>query len=115
MTIKTERDYQTIVMKTLRANGWFWVKYPDVNRQIKPFDIQWVKDWVSYAIELKISDYKHTPSYEQIYKMLRPNQVAALHSHKKAWGVSEVRVWNKSTLEEIHYDFILLSTMGTEL
>lgn len=115
MTFKTERDYQTFVMKRLRDDWWFWVKYPDVNRQIKPFDIQWVRDGTPYAIELKISDYKHSPSYEQIYKMLRPNQVAALDCHQKAWGVSEVRTWNKSTLEEIHYEFKLLSTTGTEL
>lgn len=117
MTFKTERDYQNHFIKELKIKypGIWLYKIPDVNMQIKPFDIIWTYNWVSLAWELKICDLKKWLTYEQAYKMLRPNQIWALNAHQKAWWVSYVEVYNKAEDKEYKFFFYLLEWISTEL
>jgi hypothetical protein len=104
--IKTERDYQTLVMKRLRTEWWRWYKIPDVSMQIKPFDIIWFNNQLyPIAIELKVSKLKKWVSYEQAYKMLRPNQIWALQSFQSKWWVSWIRVYNIPEAKEYPFVF----------
>lgn len=106
---KTEREYQSSVTKELRMTAWIY-KIPDVNMQIKPFDIVLVKHWIPIAIELKICNLKKWLTYEQAYSMLRPNQIASLQSFLINWGISRVRVYNKAEDKEYKFDFKFLNT-----
>ena len=107
--IKTEKDYQSIVMKDLKTQWWWWYKIPDANMQIKPFDIIWFNDMIQpIAIELKICKLKKGLSYEQAYSMLRPNQVWALKSFQSQWGAAFVRVYNITEAKEYRFDFKFL-------
>lgn len=80
--------------------------------QIKPFDIiatreedDWNRPWKDIskvrAIELKHCNLKKWVSYEQAYKMLRPNQVWALADIQNHWAESLVVVYNAAT-DTIH-------------
>lgn len=111
---KTEKDYQTSVMKELKTKWWVY-KIPDVNMQIKPFDIIWIASWAPYAIELKICNLKKWLSYEQAYAMLRPNQVAALNWYRQNWWVSHLWVYNKAEGKEYRFIFKFLDWISTEL
>lgn len=112
---KSERDYQSHVTKKLRAE-WLWIyKIPDVNMQIKPFDIIWVHAWYPIAIELKICDKKKWLTYEQAYGMLRPNQIWALKSFQEAEWDSYVRVYNKAEDKEYKFLFEYLEGNQVEL
>ena len=107
MAFTTEREYQTAVTKELRTHSWVY-KIPDVNMQIKPFDIIYMFKWKARAVELKICNKKKWVSYEQAYAMLRPNQIAALNSFKIHWWDSEVWVWNIAEEQEYHFKFKFL-------
>jgi hypothetical protein len=107
--IKTEKDYQSIVMKQLKEEWWWRYKIPDANMQIKPFDIIWFHYAdTPIAIELKICSLKKGLSYEQAYTLLRPNQVWALKSFQSQWGLAFVRVYNIAEEKEYRFDFKFL-------
>ncbi len=117
MTFKTEKEYQSSFIKKLKEtnpNMWLY-KIPDVNMQIKPFDIICSVNWASIAYELKICDLKKGLTYEQAFRMLRPNQVWALNSHQKSWWLSYVCVYNIAEDKEYKFMFELLEGISTEL
>lgn len=114
----TEKEYQTFRIK--RYKSLFTqsriYKIPDVNMQIKPFDIIICANWISVAIELKICNLKKWLTYEQAYKMLRPNQIGALNAHQKAWWFSHIHVYNIWENMEYWFEFKLLEDIdGWEL
>ena len=112
---KSERDYQNHVTKGLRKEWWRIYKIPDVNMQIKPFDIIGVYDWYAIAIELKVCNLKKGLTYEQAYAMLRPNQIWALNTFKEAWWDSNVRVYNIAEDKEYRFGFKYLEDNQVEL
>lgn len=115
MSFKIEKDYQNHVMKNLRGEQIWLYKIPDVNMQIKPFDIVWVAKSIPFAIELKICDLKKWLTYEQAYWMLRPNQVAALQWFSLSWWLSWLWVRNKAEEKEYQFPFRFLDWISTEL
>ena len=95
---KTEKEFQTRMIKDLKKNNpkaWIY-KIPDVNMQIKPFDIICCLNGEATGIELKICNLKKWVTYEQMYNMLRPNQIGALDILQKAWWASFISVYNKA-------------------
>lgn len=119
MIYKTEKDFQKDYVQKLKADGWRTYKIPDVNMQIKPFDIIAVsmQRWklMVKAIELKHCNLKKGVTYEQAYKMLRPNQVWALADIQKHWATSLVIVYNQAEDKVYELEFKLLDIEGGEL
>jgi hypothetical protein len=83
--------------------------------QIKPFDIIACISWDSLAFELKITNKKKWLTYEQAYKMLRPNQVWALNAHQSSWWASYICVYNIAEEKDYQFEFKLLEWISTEL
>lgn len=116
---KTEKDFQKEYIQTLKKD-WRWLyKIPDVNMQIKPFDIIATKNRVGMqqicAIELKHCNLKKWVTYEQAYKMLRPNQVWALADIQKHWAIAIVVVYNMAEDRIYEWEFEFLDVPSAEL
>ena len=112
---KSEKDFQKSYVQALKTDWWRAYKIPDVNMQIKPCDIICVKsNWV-LAIELKFANLKKWVSYEQAYKMLRPNQAGALADLQKHWATSMVILYNKAEDKIYEREFELLDIETWEL
>jgi len=106
----TEKEFQTKWIadyKNQHPNSWLY-KIPDINMQIKPFDIIICNWWKSVAIELKVCNLKKWLSYKQAYNMLRPNQVWALSAHQLSWWISAIVVYNNANNTHQAFDFKLL-------
>lgn len=115
---KNERDFQNHYVQWLKAEWWRVYKIPDVNMQIKPFDIIATKKITNsevYAIELKYTNLKKWVSYQQAYKMLRPNQVGALADIQNHWARSLVVLYNAAEDKVYTRDFELLDCETWEL
>jgi Holliday junction resolvase len=104
----TEKQFQAKFMQNLRESGHRCYKIPDDAMGFKPFDIVAVKWWIPIAIELKVRDKKKQPSYEDVYKLLRPNQVGSLELFKQHGWISLIVVRDNVREEAITFTFTLL-------
>lgn len=112
---KTEKDFQKDYVQKLKEFWWRTYKIPDVNMQIKPFDIICVRWNECQAIELKHCNLKKGVTYEQAYKMLRPNQVWALWDIQNKGAESWIVVYNLAEDRVYEFRFKLLDIYTGEL
>ena len=85
---KSELEFQTALVKRLKAMGMYVRNIPDIGNVRKPFDlsVNYKGKWA--AFELKIDHAKSKPTPYRIYQKLYPHQIANLlefQSWKSQW------------------------------
>lgn len=92
MTYKSEKEFQTALIKRFQKE-WFYIRnIPDIWNTKKPFDISANYKWHWGAFELKYVKTQKEPTAEAVLKMLYPHQVANLlqFSGRRSRGISLV-------------------------
>lgn len=78
MAFKTELEFQTRCLKTLKKHKRFVRNIPDIGNTKKPFDASWNWSWRWVAFEFKLSKNKKEPDKDHFHKKLYPHQIASL-------------------------------------
>lgn len=98
-SFKSEFEFQSALIKRLKAMWAYCRNIPDIWNTKKPFDLSVNFKRTGGALELKIDKAKSNPTPERIYKKLYPHQIANLlefQSWKSQW-VSRVIVYHGCT------------------
>ena len=85
---KSEFEFQSALIKRLKAMGMYCRNIPDIGNTKKPFDVSINYKWKWGALELKIDKAKSKPTPYRIYQKLYPHQIANLlefQSWKSQW------------------------------
>lgn len=87
-SFKSEFEFQSALIKRLKAMGMYCRNIPDIGNTKKPFDVSVNYKGKGWALELKIDKAKSEPTPDRIYKKLYPHQIANLlefQSWKSQW------------------------------
>lgn len=98
-SFKSEFEFQSALIKRLKAMWMYCRNIPDIGNTKKPFDLSVNYHGRWWALELKIDKAKSEPTPDRIYKKLYPHQVANLlefQSWKSQW-VSRVIAYHGYT------------------
>lgn len=98
-SFKSEFEFQSALIKRLKAMGMYCRNIPDIGNTKKPFDVSINYKGKWGALELKIDKAKSNPTPYRIYQKLYPHQIANLlefQSWKSQW-VSRVIAYHGCT------------------
>lgn len=104
----SEFEFQSALIKRLKAMGMYCRNIPDIGNVKKPFDLCINYKGKGWALELKIDKSKGEPTEERIFKKLYPHQVANLlefQSWKSQW-ISKVIAYHGWTNSVWIYDVV---------
>lgn len=104
----SEFEFQSALIRRLKAMGMYCRNIPDIGNTKKPFDLSVNYKCKWWAFELKIDKSKSEPTEERIYKKLYPHQVANLlefQSWKSQW-ISKVFAYHGWTNSVYIYSII---------
>lgn len=105
----SEFEFQSALIRRLKAMGMYCRNIPDIGNTKKPFDLSVNYKCKWWAFELKIDKSKSEPTEERIYKKLYPHQVANLlefQSWKSQW-ISKVICYHGWTNSVWVYDLVM--------
>ena len=84
----SEFEFQSALIRRLKAMGMYCRNIPDIGNTKKPFDLSVNYKGKGWALELKIDKAKSNPTTDRIRKKLYPHQIANLlefQSWKSQW------------------------------
>lgn len=84
----SEFEFQSALIRRLKAMGMYCRNIPDIGNVRKPFDLSVNYKGKGWAFELKIDKAKSDPTPDRIYKKLYLHQIANLlefQSWKSQW------------------------------
>ena len=84
----SEFEFQSALIRRLKAMGMYRRNIPDIGNTKKPFDLSVNYKGRGWALELKIIKTQKEPTPENVYKKLYPHQIANLlefQSWKSQW------------------------------
>lgn len=105
---KSEFEFQSALIKRLKAMGMYCRNIPDIGNVRKPFDLSVNYKGKGWALELKIVTTLKAPTPDAVYKKLYPHQVANLlefQSWKSQW-ISKVIAYHGYTNSVWFYDVV---------
>lgn len=105
----SEFEFQSALIRRLKAMGMYCRNIPDIGNTKKPFDLSVNYKGKGWAFELKIDKAKSTPTEDRILKKLYPHQIANLlefQSWKSQW-ISKVIAYHGWTNSVWIYDVVM--------
>ena len=105
-TFKNEKEFTAWFGREVKSEWCFRHKLSDMDNGLKPFDAMLVGGGESFFIEFKMGDEKNSVD---VYKKLRPNQIAWLRKVAENWWYAKVIYFNRFHSKYFIMDFLPLT------